>query len=179
MDTTDVEYIGITAAEDYSKGTPQNHNCYSYAVGLSKAANPGDCSIKDYKTPRITKDKPYYDLEEVSAFVDRDLTELNVPHRVISSPDEKKSDEYVVALKVSTAVVPWLGMTDYHFLRQLSDGTWADKPGRSPVRKNYLNPFSSVWSCASIASDFYDSKTVFFAIKDKRNNMNNDSEKPN
>lgn len=79
--------------------------------------------------------------------------------RIIQSPDEVEKNEYVVALKTTTSPVFY----DYHFARQLSDGTWADKQGVSNSRWNKIDGTAIVWDGPMFVK--YNSETVYFAVK--------------
>jgi len=56
-------------------------------------------------------------------------------------------------------------VADYHFARQLSDGTWADKPGLEPARWNVLGDPESSWYYLNWA-DYYDTEPKYFAVKE-------------
>ena len=64
------------------------------------------------------------------------------------------SNEYRGALRV----VQDRNYYDYHFMIQLNDGKWADKPGESASRLlGYLNPTTYDWGT-------YNSDVVYFAV---------------
>lgn len=84
--------------------------------------------------------------------------------RVVDSPKDKLDDEYIVAMKTSTIVIPSIGVADYHFAVQLSDGSWADKPGQTPSRWNVLDGTAIAWDLGNI-KNYYNTKTVYFAVE--------------
>ena len=50
------------------------------------------------------------------------------------------------------------------FAVQLNDGTWADKPGRTPSRWNKLDGTAIAWDLGSI-KNYYNTETVYFAVE--------------
>ena len=153
-----------TPPSNYKDNKSKNSNCYSYAFNLPVAANPGDYSIKNKNSNYMFKDKPSYTTKEITNFILRDMKELNKPVRVVSSPLDKKSNEYIVAMKTSTTIIQSIGVADYHFAVQLSDGTWADKPGATPSRWNVIDGTSITWDCGEI-KDYYNTESVYFAVE--------------
>ncbi len=64
------------------------------------------------------------------------------------------SNEYRVALRVVQGTTNY----DYHFMIQLNDGRWADKPGSYASRNlGYLNPTTYNWGA-------YNSLVAYFAV---------------
>ena len=120
---------------NYVQENSINHNCYSYAFNLPHSANPGDYSASD-NSEYMFNDKNIYSPEEITEFIQRDMAFLNKSVRVVDSPMDKLDNEYIVAMKASTFVIPSIGVADYHFAVQLNDGSWADKPGQTPSRWN-------------------------------------------
>lgn len=88
---------------------------------------------------------------------------LNKPVRVVDSLKDKLDNEYIVAMKTSTIVIPSIGVADYHFAVQLSDGSWADKPGQMPSRWNALDGTAIAWDLSNV-KNYYNTETVFFAV---------------
>ena len=84
--------------------------------------------------------------------------------RVVDSPKDKLDNEYIVAMKTPTIVIPSIGVADYHFAVQLSDGSWADKPGKKPSRWNVLDGDAIAWNLANI-KNYYNTETVYFAVE--------------
>ena len=149
---------------NYRQDNSQRQNCYSYAFDLPQAANPGDYSITK-EDPSNMSNKPAYTTKEITTFIQRDMKSLNKSVRVASSPSDKKSNEYIVAMKTSTILLN--GHADYHFAVQLSDGTWADKPGLTPSRWNKINGNAVTWDLGegeSSVKNYYNTETVFFAV---------------
>ena len=79
------------------------------------------------------------------------------------SPDDKLENEYIVALMTSDKLVPDFGYADYHFARQLSDGTWADKRGPLPSEWNEIDGCALAWDRADVAG-YYNLGPVYFAV---------------
>ena len=50
---------------------------------------------------------------------------------------------------------------DYHFAVLLSDGTWADKPGNTSVRRGYISGYDDAWPLFGICDEYDCSPTVF------------------
>ena len=152
-----------SAPPDYIKEQSTKQNCYSYAFRLPHSANPGDYSAKS-NSDYMFKTKNKYTPDEITKYIERDMKELNKSVRVVDSPKDKLDDEYIVAMKTSTKVIPSIGVADYHFAVQLSDGTWADKPGQTPSRWNKINGTAVTWDLGNI-KDYYNTETVYFAVK--------------
>lgn len=78
--------------------------------------------------------------------------------RVLDGVDDyvHSTNEYKVAMR--TRPDTWLQIGDYHFMYQLSDGTWAHKQGdMSSANLGAINPTTYDWGS-------YNSATVYFAI---------------
>ena len=148
---------------NYVQENSTNQNCYSYAFDLPHSANPGDYSASD-NSDYMFKDKNIYTPAEITGFIERDMDALNKSVRVVDSPKDKLENEYIVAMKTSTIVIPSIGVADYHFAVQLSDGSWADKPGQSPSRWNVLDGTEIAWDLGNI-KNYYNTETVYFAVE--------------
>ena len=141
-------------------------NCYPYAFDIdidSGPINPGDISAKNESDKMIIRDpqKDRYSVEEVAAYVKRDMDYLGRTCKEISSPTEAKSkNTYVVALKVATDPQ---GDFDYHFAVQLSDGKWADKQGELWSRYAMIDGEAKRWDSFSTRG-YYNSETIYFEV---------------
>ncbi len=153
-----------TAPSNYIKNKSINQSCYSYAFNLPKAANPGDYSLKGNNNDYMYKNKNVYSTKEITNYILRDMKALKKNVRTVSSPSDKTNNEYIVAMKTSDIILPDIGIADYHFAVQLSDGTWADKPGQTPSRWNALDGTAIAWDCGNIES-YYNSESVYFAVE--------------
>ena len=130
--------IGATVAgcskaqppSDYREVKSRRQNCYSYAFNLQKGVDPGDYSTGKNSSDYMYLTKDIYTVSEIKDYVMRDMEALNKPVRVVSSPEDCGPNEYIVALKTSDRPVKGRYQADYHFAVLLSDGTWADKPGK-------------------------------------------------
>ena len=85
-------------------------------------------------------------------------------YRIINSLDEKDDGEYVVALRCSSKPLDD-GTYDFHFAVQLSDGTWADKPGKDSSRWNVIKDPNEPWDYGDKIEDYYDEGPIYFAVK--------------
>jgi hypothetical protein len=131
---------------------------------LPGAANPGDYSKIDDESDCMYKDgKVKHTPEEITEFVKRDMDTLGKNVRVVQSPSDKLDDEYIVAMRTATRVYPLTGLVDYHFAVQLSDGSWADKPGPKPSRWNVLDGPTIAWDLDGWRN-YYDIGPVYFAV---------------
>ena len=148
---------------NYVEEKSRSQNCYSYAFGLPISANPGDFSVSKQDSS-VLSDKSINTPDEITSFVMRDMQQLGMDVRVVSNPSDKGEDEYIVAMKTSTMLVPGYSFADYHFARQLSDGTWADKPGQTPSRWNKIDGMAATWDLGN-QKGYYNTKTVYFAVK--------------
>ena len=148
---------------NYVNSRSTNQNCYSYAFNLPSAANPGDYSAKN-KSKRMYYNKKAYTPKEITDFIMRDMKSLNKPVRIVDSPLDKNENEYIVAMKTSSIVLEDIGVADYHFAVQLSDGTWADKPGQTPSRWNVLDGTALTWDLGYI-ENYYNTESVYFAVE--------------
>ena len=148
---------------NYVQENSTKQNCYSYAFDLPYSANPGDYSTSG-KSDYMFKNKNKYTPAEITEFIKRDMNALNKSVRVVNSPSDKSDNEYIVAMKTSTIVIPSLGVADYHFAVQLSDGSWADKPGSTPSRWNALDGTAIAWDLDNI-KNYYNTPTVYFAVE--------------
>ena len=147
---------------DYKQENSPVHNCYSYAFGLQYGSNPGDFYADIHGTSRMYDDKDRYTADEITDFVMKDMSVLDIEVRVVNSPAEKLDNEYIVAMKTATKSAQ-LKDADYHFAVLLSDGTWADKPGMFASRWNALDGTAIAWDLGN-SLGYYDSKTVYFAV---------------
>ena len=142
---------------DYEQSNSKDQNCYGYAFGINSIDNPGDYYIR--KNPQSRINNKVKTVFEVAELVKKDMQARNKTVRIIQSPDEVEKNEYVVALKTTTSPAFY----DYHFARQLSDGTWADTQGVSNSRWNKIDGTAIVWDGPMFVK--YNSETVYFAVK--------------
>lgn len=141
--------------EDYIKETSEKINCYGYAFGFPDFKKPGEFSGKMYSYEEM------FILEDMTKYVLSDMEILGKKVRVINNPSERKPDEFVVAMKVST--IPFERSYDFHFARQLSDGKWADKQGGTPSRYNFIDGTDDTWDKEE-RDKYYNSKSIYFAV---------------
>ncbi|MDE6020433.1 MAG: RHS repeat-associated core domain-containing protein, partial [Ruminococcus sp.] len=148
---------------NYVENKSTKQNCYSYAFNLPQAANPGDYSVSKSNPDYMYKSKNAYTPQEITGYIERDMKALNKSVRVVNSPSDKADNEYIVAMKTSDIIIPFINVADYHFAVQLSDGTWADKPGQKPSRWNALDGTAIAWDCGDI-KNYYNTESVYFAV---------------
>ena len=152
---------GEEKPSDYVENNSRDHNCYSYAFDLPFAVDPGELSNRsDYMYLHKSKYTP----EEITKYVIRDMDALGKAVRVVDGPEDKNDNEYIVAMKTSDRVLLLQGIADYHFAVLLSDGTWADKPGRKKSRWNKIDGMADTWDCG-FRLGYYNTDTVFFAVE--------------
>lgn len=77
--------------------------------------------------------------------------------REVSLDDELAPDEYLVAMRYA--------QTDFHFMRQMSDGTWIEKCGAAQFRQHTKDILNEVWISPNGTNE-YDSKIIYFAVTD-------------
>lgn len=157
-----LEVPHVVYPNDFRKIKSQTVNCYGYAFGFDRDMSPGDFS---YSKGNISQNT-LYTLDDLKEYVQRDMKNLSISIRIIDDPSECNSDEFVVAMKISVKEEDGVEKRDFHFAVQLSDGTWADKPGAGASRWNYLNGTDDVWGMNEDNS-FYNSESVFFAVNRK------------
>ncbi len=147
--TTILNYTSsqLTALNQYT------YNCYGNGAGKQIRTNPSG-----YYTGQSTSD--------VYAAVVNDLGGSNNVRPLASINSSIASDEFKVAVKC--------GSQDYHFIRQLSNGTWYNKSGTTEglvVSQAIVE--SSVWYARYMNdgvptvnySVSYDDETIYFAVK--------------
>ena len=147
------------APTDYRKNDTNSQNCYSYAFNLEGMKNPGDYSANGSNST-FSIDKTYT-VDEISDFVMRDMNALGKSVRIVSSPQSKKANERIVAMKVVVTDSP--EKFDYHFATQLSNGAWADKIGFLPSRYNKIDGTAICWEINEFK--IYNSDTIYFAVE--------------
>lgn len=154
-----------TPPSDYRQEDSTEINCYSYAFQLPIWVNPGDYyHVLGGGSDYMSSDRSIYTPEEITDFVLSDMEVLGKNVRVINSPEEAEANEYVVAMKTSTELVPGKSYADYHFAVLLSDGTWADKTGEYPSRWNVIDGTWATWDKRG-AKDYYNTESVYFAVE--------------
>lgn len=67
-------------------------------------------------------------------------------------------------MRTSDIIIPSIGVANYHFAVQLSDGTWTDKHGQTPSRWNTLDGTAIAWDCGNI-KNYYSTESVYFAVR--------------
>lgn len=156
-----MEVPQVVYPNDFRKTKSLDINCYGYAFGFDRYMYPGQFSVSEG-----TSEERLYTLDDLKKYVENDMRSLFVSIRTINDPSECNSDEFVVAMKISIKVEEGEEKRDFHFAVQLSDGTWADKPGSAASRWNHLDGTDDVWGTDEDSS-FYNSESVFFAVNRK------------
>ena len=143
------------AATKYVKASSTSgKNCYAYAIGRSKALDPGSlsgCSPANN------------DVYAIANAVIRDLLALGRTARMIQGwYSQILKNEYRIAVRC--------GANDYHFMRQNNDGSWSEKPGRFLASKNHpkgVNPDDISWDLPKLvgfSKNYYNSEIIYIAI---------------
>ena len=139
---------------DVDTASPDSYNCYGNGIGKQINTDP-----TGYKQGDSTR--------ETFEAVKKDLGGDHYVRELDSIDSPIADDEFRVAMKC--------GPTDYHFIRQLDDGTWYNKSGLTtglPIPEEYIvnGPFGNgIWYGYSveygISFPFYTDETIYFAIK--------------
>ena len=137
-------------------------NCYGYVWDNCNFIDPGTfaTSADIFYYPCRESANQLFTKEIMIASVCADGKALGRSVRVLSSPDDIKSGEQLVACKL------YDGGKDYHFAKQLSDGTWADKFGTGASRWNEIDGFADTWTILTDSGTWiFDSETIYFAFE--------------
>jgi hypothetical protein len=158
--TTNSSEYGAAPVYSPVAGGENSPNCYSYAIGLNRAINPGMLS----GTTLTMSD--FSDVEMVAQAVINDFLAMGRSVRRLTGPDDAiLANEYRIALRVGTTPF-YNNRFDYHFMVQTSTGRWAEKhgtAGNSIIWDYGNNPGNIPWSLGTILN-YYDSEIVYFAI---------------
>ena len=111
------------------------------------------------------------DVYDVGKSVEADLKAKGYTVRRISGPDAKVYDnEFKIALRVGTkpyAYNPYTGQLyyDYHFMRQINTGQWAEKHGYGGASICWDSGMTSdtiPWTLNGVP--YYDSDIIYYAV---------------
>ena len=150
------------AAGNYRYTSSSSYRCYPYSLRLTS----------DLFVPLSTS---YYTVSDVANAVcgDPALAANNLKARVLGSDMTYiayvKTNEYRVAVRVGYHNVGGVYVRDYHFMEQLSDGSWAHKPSIYPSMNNISNAETDNWNLygpngSVLYGNFYDSDTIIIAV---------------
>ena len=125
-------------------------NCYAYALGLDISENK--ICLNAYQPgimSKVVDSLSDFSYDLLLRGIESDFDRLDIKHREVL-PDEKISDdEWKIALLTEKIDGK---LTDFHFLRQFSDGKWFHKYGyygkicdRDCLDRVILNPVDSEW----------------------------------
>lgn len=155
-------YTGTASLYIFSNS--KNFNCYAYALNETQWRNVGGPNFRPSSL----------DVDYIAEQVLKDVEELGRTIRIIDSYDSPiYSNEYRIALRT--------GSSDYHFMLQLNNGTWAHKPASFPTRiEDGYNPTLFSWNKplhnenilqetgklveVGYTENYYNSKTIYFSI---------------
>lgn len=130
-----------------------HYNCMGYAIGTYEWEY-----LDNFSWTPVDRDTGKLDMDYMQDVlwdcVDEILAQFP-QMRLIKSPRELRSNEHVVAFRLSE--------TDFHWVRLGSDGIWTHKPGNSTIRVMSEDEFCGEW-CAGARPDPYISDTIFFAV---------------
>lgn len=132
----------------------ENYNCGGYAFGIF--------SWLHCNTDRKPLD--YYGCE--NAYQRKKVRDDCIAHllrtvpniRIVRRDETLDPDEYLVAFRMSTR--------DFHFIRQMPDGSWWQKSGGTEIRPFEGNPFGREWKRRDGAPS-YRYKVTLFAVKER------------
>lgn len=111
----------------------ENHNCYDYAFGNVRfddrvRSQPGTLDGDE----RMPTDIQYTCDNVTDALIDDHKNIRNVDFSTQCGPHE-----YKIALMAAGGSPPYEDTSDYHFMRQDSNGLWSHKPGKNqPTNKD-------------------------------------------
>ena len=142
-------------------------NCYSFAIGLNSAMDPGEIS------GMLPTDRK--NVEDVADSIEADLNALGYTVRRLSGPDSKLYDnEYKIALRVGTKPIRIIEnmnplkirlVYDYHLMVETETGQWAEKHGSagdSILWPEGMTPDTIPWTIDG--TPYYDSKIIYLAV---------------
>ena len=154
-------------------GGNQSPNCYAYALGYSKSMQPGKISGNKLDTTKK------YNMSALIDAITKDLEALGRGCRVLKSiNDSIAENEYRIAVSYGKRMyryfpgsdhyeyVQYNGFYDYHFMVQLSDGTWSEKHGTggSSIQHNYgETPDTLSWDLGNLTG-YYNGGIKYLAI---------------
>lgn len=112
----------------YSKKNPDKEykfgfNCYAYAMQFPIEYSEAERYFQAYYRPGflVTKSFPILDYQTLIDLFIRDCDELGYNHEFVDLNAPVEKDSYKIRVYYSRK------MSDYHFLRQNSDGVWSSK----------------------------------------------------
>ena len=112
------------------------YNCYNYALNIAEyphrfeTLQPGEIG-DPAGYAQANRDRTYYNLDTIALLAYKDslpgaIDVDGYTFREIDAEDIAAPDCYKIALVLTAS---YCGGTDYHWMRQNSDGTWSHKPG--------------------------------------------------
>ncbi|OJU17074.1 MAG: hypothetical protein BGN88_06360 [Clostridiales bacterium 43-6] len=135
---------GVGGAIGYKSTSRTDIRCYQYATTLKIPEIYISFSIGD--SVQTIRDRTLAAVQARGKHI-RVITQNDLIH---------PTREYRVALRVAS--------TDYHFMLQLSDGTWAHKRGQTAsTQLGAINPTTLAWSWSGGPN--YNSETIYFAVQ--------------
>jgi len=164
--------IPVTArgsAGSYRNVNSSSVNCYSYAFHISyQIGDPVPGSTSNYTVQQVAN----------CVISDSTLSGLGISIRKLESGLDYvsyvKTNEFRVAVRIGYHAVSYSGgvlmQRDFHFMEQLSNGTWAHKPGyllqsRNDITDPETDPWNLYYSNGTLAyPSFYDSDIIYLAV---------------
>ncbi len=139
-------------------------NCYGYAFDFYDPIDPGtiynsviaDRIAEGDESARLqTIDTSTYTTDKMAFCVLQDMKLKGLKVKQITDPSTYKFGEKdcLVVCKLTESG------DDYHFIKRLPSGAWADKPGTGKSRKNAITSYDKDWV---IGETRYTSKPIFF-----------------
>jgi len=151
------EEVNFGSAPDYDDimTTSSSINCLGFAlrtnnfVGAGALGLTGGSTVETVAEATINYFRTNYPTRSIRRI---DGTSLTPTYQI-------NDNEYRVALRVKNGTGEYSRYWDYHFMIQLSDGSWAHKRGTTNSRNlGYINPSTAVWE------NGYDSEVIYFAV---------------
>ena len=128
----------------------KDYNCYAYAIGQTDQLNPGELSGNSYSgIPEVS---------ELAHYAKEDLWALGYTDAFASSrPYTSSGHMQVLRFRRGSFYDEdnWCMTTDYHVMKNGSDGYWYHKPGRTnPLKYKYIDS-SADWVYEAYDGKYY------------------------
>lgn len=158
------------APPDYIPSNNPDQNCYGFVTGHESSSTPGRYStpIPGDEITYLYADSPTPSVDVLLYLTLRDMAAWGWNARPVNDPSEKLDGEFIIAMNIGTKPVPGVGLADYHFAIQLSDGTWADKRGGQASNWNAIDGTAAVWDRRP-GDGYYNAGTRYVAVSKRGN----------
>lgn len=103
----------------------KHHNCYDYAFGHIRFEKRGRSQPGTLNGDKVLGDK--YTCDIIVPRLESDHDDI----RRVDFEEQCEANEYKIALMAAPGFTPYSITSDYHFMRQDSNGLWSHKPGKN------------------------------------------------